>query len=92
MIALDRFQGYHEIITGSGAPTNNELEKTEIIYITPQRSLAYGIISAKNYNYWLERRVLSLPEGKSDFIIEGGSFSLLKEMVSDEFWADFYGK
>lgn len=89
VIALDRFQGYHEIRTGSGAPTNNELGKTERIYITPQRSLADGIISAKDYNYWLKRRVLSLPEGKSDFIIEGGSVSLLKEMVSDEFWADF---
>lgn len=89
VIALDRFQGYHEISTGSGAPTNNELEKTERIYITPHISLADGIISAKDYNYWLKRRVLSLPEGNSDFIIEGGSVSSLKEMVNDEFWADF---
>ncbi|ARF52055.1 isopentenyl transferase family protein [Pantoea stewartii] len=89
VIALDRFQGYHEISTGSGAPTNNELEKTERIYITSQKILADGIISAKDYNYFLKMRVLSLPEGKSDFILEGGSVSVLKEMVSDEFWSGF---
>ncbi len=78
VIALDRFQGYHEISTGSGAPTNNELEKTERIYITSQKILADGIISAKDYNYFLKMRVLSLPEGKSDFILEGGRFQYLK--------------
>ncbi|NKI76075.1 isopentenyl transferase [Dickeya sp. CFBP 2040] len=89
VIALDRFQGYPEIMTGSGAPDHSELQGTERIYITPSRNLIEKVVSPEEAHHILKQKTsISLAKHPS-IIIEGGSVSLLKNMISDYYWTSF---
>ncbi|MBJ7223649.1 MULTISPECIES: isopentenyl transferase family protein [unclassified Brenneria] len=88
VIALDRFQGYPEIMTGSGAPTMNELQGTDRIYLS-ENSLNEGIISAEEANTRLKEKISFLSTQRPGIIIEGGSVSLLVKIMSDNYWSNF---
>ncbi|UIA94724.1 isopentenyl transferase family protein [Erwinia tracheiphila] len=90
VIALDRFQGYNEIATGSGSPTKDELQSTERVYVTPSSSMNRGVASSRECHIILKNTAASLLSAHSGAIIEGGSVSLLKEMVNDDYWSGFH--
>ncbi|MBX9446764.1 isopentenyl transferase family protein [Dickeya chrysanthemi] len=89
VIALDRFQGYQEIMTGSGAPEHSELQGTERIYITPSKHLTERVVSSEEAHEILKQKTSSLLKKHASVIIEGGSVSLLTRMVSDDYWSSF---
>lgn len=89
VISLDRFQGYTEISTASGSPTHQELQETDRIYVTPSRKLVNGVISAESFNVSLKKKILSL-ENTDSVIFEGGSVSVLNEMIKDGYWSNFF--
>ncbi|MEI7347248.1 isopentenyl transferase family protein [Dickeya chrysanthemi] len=89
VIALDRFQGYQEIMTGSGAPEQVELQGTERIYITPSHHLTESIVSSEEAHNILKKKVSILLNRNSSIILEGGSVSLLTRMVIDDYWSQF---
>ncbi|WP_246432120.1 isopentenyl transferase family protein [Xanthomonas theicola] len=85
VIALDRIQCYPELATGSGRPLLSELRATRRIYIASRR-LSDGIIAANEANALLKHAV-DRHGGDGAVILEGGSISLLKEMMADPYWA-----
>ena len=88
VIALDRLQCCPELATGSGRPSADELNGTRRIYMAARR-LPEGMISAQEANQRLKALVAACMAGERSVILEGGSVSLLQEMVSDPHWAGF---
>ncbi|KFX05447.1 hypothetical protein KP22_12155 [Pectobacterium betavasculorum] len=86
VIALDRFQGYQEIVTGSGAPDAEELQGTERIYLS-DKPLIDGIISAQDVNNRLKDKIAELSTAEHGVILEGGSVSILTALCNDEDWS-----
>ncbi|WP_029729219.1 isopentenyl transferase family protein [Dickeya dianthicola] len=89
VIALDRFQGYQEIKTGSGAPDQAELQGTERIYITPSHHLTESVVSSEEAHNILKKKISILLNRNSSVILEGGSVSLLTKIVMDDYWSQF---
>lgn len=86
VIALDRFQGCREIATCSGRPLPAELRGTRRFYLA-ERSLSAGILLASEANQLLKQKVAECAQFSDAIILEGGSISILNEMVRDSYWA-----
>jgi len=86
VIALDRIQCHPEIAIGSGRPSSGELAGTRRVYLD-SRPLAAGVIEAGpavDRLVSLQRRLLD--GGATTLVVEGGSISLLHELLSRGDW------
>jgi tRNA A37 N6-isopentenylltransferase MiaA len=84
VICLDRIQCFRELWMTSGRPFDDELEGTERIYLFDSK--IGDVISNKDYIDKLEQIGIDLisrkqNRGDIDFIIEGGSISLMNELM-----------
>lgn len=86
VIALDRVQCYPELATGSGRPSLSELNGTIRVYIC-ERNVSSGIVSSVEANNLLKNKVEQYSRRYPQIILEGGSVSLINEMISDKYWS-----
>jgi shikimate kinase len=85
VICLDRIQCFRELWMTSGRPFDDELEGTDRIYLFDSK--IGDVISNKDYIDKLEQIGIDLiarkqNRGDIDFIIEGGSISLINELMN----------
>lgn len=85
VVSLDRIQCFPELSTGSGRPSLLELEGSERIYLASRR-LSEGVVSAADANAMLKKHVSRISMDHPRLILEGGSISLLNEIMSDPYW------
>jgi len=88
VIALDRMQCHPEIGIGSGRPTADELAGTRRLYLQ-DRPLSHGPISAGpavDRLVHMQRHLLG--GGVTALVLEGGSISLLHELLGRTDWRE----
>lgn len=88
VISLDRIQCCPEVAMGSGRPSTDELRGTCRVYLT-SRKLSLGIVSAKEAHMLLKQHVAQYAPRSQRIILEGGSVSLINEIISDPYWASY---
>ena len=86
VVALDRILCSPGLATGSGRPLPSELRGTPRIYLASRR-LVDGMMTASEAKALLKHAVAQ-HGGSGAVILEGGSISLLREMMADPHWAN----
>lgn len=89
VLVLDRIQCCPDVAIGSGRPSEQELCGTKRIYLD-SRPITQGIISAQQAVERLHQRVDHYSAIHPLIILEGGSVSLLQEMVKHQSWGQKY--
>ncbi|MFP1897457.1 isopentenyl transferase family protein [Lonsdalea quercina] len=89
VLVLDRIQCCPEVTMGSGRPTEQELRGTERVYLS-SRPIGQSIISAPQAVERLHQLVDHFAKIHPLIILEGGSVSILQEMVKHQTWGQQY--
>lgn len=88
VVVLDRIQCYPELAVGSGRPLDDKLRGTRRIYLASRR-VTDGDLDATAAHLLLMEQVEQLASENDTIILEGGSTSLLKEMMKSPFWKGY---
>ncbi|RAT11855.1 MULTISPECIES: isopentenyl transferase family protein [Lonsdalea] len=89
VLVLDRIQCCPDVAIGSGRPSEQELRGTKRVYLN-SRPIAQGIISAQQAVERLHQLIDHYSAIYPLIILEGGSVSILQEMVKHRTWGQQY--
>lgn len=87
VLALDRIQCCEALSMGSGRPLPEELQGTRRDYLC-ERPLSAGMVSSEEAHVLLKSAVSRHRQDGQALILEGGSVSLINEMMQDDYWQD----
>ncbi|MET9881290.1 isopentenyl transferase family protein [Actinacidiphila glaucinigra] len=86
VLVLDRVQCHPQLAIGSGRPTQVELQDTVRYYLT-ERPLHHGVITAADaVDRLVHHRKMIHDSGVDRLILEGGSISILTELLTRTDW------
>ncbi|MFD8079529.1 isopentenyl transferase family protein [Streptomyces sp. NPDC059718] len=86
VLVLDRVQCHPQLAIGSGRPTQAELQDTVRYYLT-ERPVHHGVITAGDaVDRLVHHRKMLRDSGVDRLILEGGSISILAELLTRGDW------
>ncbi|OSN07953.1 isopentenyl transferase family protein [Lonsdalea britannica] len=89
VLVLDRIQCCPDVAMGSGRPSEQELRGTKRVYLN-SRPISQNIISAQQAVEQLHQLTDHYSATHPLIILEGGSVSILQEMVKHTTWGQSY--
>lgn len=88
VISLDRIQCHQELAIGSGRPSKEELGSTTRLYLGDGPLSAGPIAAVPAIDRLIQLQRQLLDDGHGALVVEGGSISLLHELVARPQWRD----
>ncbi|MEU6346522.1 isopentenyl transferase family protein [Streptomyces sp. NPDC046977] len=88
VLALDRVQCHTQLTVGSGRPTPGELQGTQRIYPIQRPVQAGAISAAEAVDRTVHHRKALHDAGVGAVVLEGGSISILRELVTRHDWCE----
>ncbi|MGI5254105.1 isopentenyl transferase family protein [Actinacidiphila glaucinigra] len=86
VLVLDRVQCHPQLAIGSGRPTQAELQDTVRTYLT-ERPVHHGVLTAADaVDRLVHHRKILADSGVDHLILEGGSISILAELLTRGDW------
>lgn len=86
VLVLDRVQCHPQLAVGSGRPTHDELQDT-VRYYPTERPVHHGVITAGDaVDRLVHHRKMLADSGADRLILEGGSISILAELLTRGDW------